>query len=194
MIPYLAPDHVIEYFSDLGKTSGLNLVAHIYPAWTKANYSSKLLGELSKLEWVTTIKLGTREMSQYARDIKSIRENGEGVTILTCHDEYLLASMVQGVDGALVGFASFIPDKIAELYDCVKKGDLKGAQRIQEWILPLKEAVYASGEPSGEAHARMKTAMFLSGRLKCDAVRRPTKKPEGSAYQKIKSAVQGAGF
>jgi dihydrodipicolinate synthase/N-acetylneuraminate lyase len=40
----------------------------------------------------------------------------------------------------------------------------------------------------------MKTAMFLSGRLKCDAVRRPTKKPEGSAYQKIKSAVQGAGF
>ena len=109
-------DHVIEYFSELGKTSGLNLVAHIYPAWTKANYSSSLLGEISKLEWVSTIKLGTREMSQYARDIKAIRENGEGVTILTCHDEYLLASMVQGVDGALVGFASFIPDKIVELY------------------------------------------------------------------------------
>jgi 4-hydroxy-tetrahydrodipicolinate synthase len=133
-------------------------------------------------------------MSQYARDIKAIRENGKGVTILTCHDEYLLASMVQGVDGALVGFASFIPDKITALYDCVKAGDLKGAQEIQEWILPLKEAVYASGEPSGEAHARMKTAMFLSGRLKSDAVRRPIRKPEGVAYQKIESAVRGAGF
>ena len=187
-------DHAVEYFTELGETSGLNLVAHIYPAWTKANYSSGLLGELSKLEWVTTIKLGTREMSQYARDIKAIRENGEGVTILTCHDEYLLASMVQGVDGALVGFASFIPDKITELYECVKAGDLKGAQAIQEWILPLKEAVYASGEPSGEAHARMKTAMYLSGRLKYDAVRKPIKKPEGAAYQKIQSAVKGAGF
>ncbi len=42
-------DHTIGYFSELGETSGLNLVAHIYPAWTKANYSSGLLGELSKL-------------------------------------------------------------------------------------------------------------------------------------------------
>jgi dihydrodipicolinate synthase/N-acetylneuraminate lyase len=40
----------------------------------------------------------------------------------------------------------------------------------------------------------MKTAMYLSGRLKCDAVRKPIKKPEGAAYQKIQSAVKGAGF
>jgi hypothetical protein len=40
----------------------------------------------------------------------------------------------------------------------------------------------------------MKTAMYLSSRLKCDAVRRPIKKPEGAAYQKIQSAVIGAGF
>ena len=36
----------------------------------------------------------------------------------------------------------------------------------------------------------MKTAMYLSGRLKCDAVRKPIKKPSGEAYQKIQSAVK----
>ena len=46
-------------------------------------------------------------MNKYARDLKAIREADASKAILTCHDEYLLASMVQGVDGALVGFASF---------------------------------------------------------------------------------------
>ena len=55
------------------------------------------------------MKLGTREMNKYARDVRTIRQVSPEVTVLTCHDEYLLASMVQGVDGALVGFASFIP-------------------------------------------------------------------------------------
>jgi 4-hydroxy-tetrahydrodipicolinate synthase len=35
--------------------------------------------------------------------------------LLTCHDEYLLASMVQGIDGALLGFASLVPGLIHEL-------------------------------------------------------------------------------
>ena len=65
------------------------------------------------------------------REILKLLEKMEGVTILTCHDEYLLASMVQGVDGALVGFASFIPDKIAKLYECVKAGDLKELKQFR---------------------------------------------------------------
>ena len=44
--------------------------------------------------------------------------------VLTCHDEYLLASMVQGVDGGLLGFASFIPELILELVNAVQAGDL----------------------------------------------------------------------
>jgi dihydrodipicolinate synthase/N-acetylneuraminate lyase len=102
-------------------------------------------------------------MSKYARDLKAIREADATKAILTCHDEYLLASMVQGVDGALVGFASFIPQLIIDLYAAVKKGDLHEAMRIQGIITPLKEAVYGGGEPTGEAHARMKTAMKCAG-------------------------------
>ncbi len=185
-------DHVIEYFYELGKATGMNLVVHVYPAWTKANYNSDLLAELAKNEWVTTFKVGTREMSQYARDIKSIRNSSKEVSILTCHDEYLLASMVQGVDGALVGFASFIPDMVVDLFESVNKGDLFKAQNIQDEIQPLKEAVYSSGEPSGEAHARMKTAMYLSGRLKSDTVRKPIKKPDGNAYEIIKNAINNS--
>ena len=188
------PQHVIDYFTALGEASDLNLVVHVYPAWTKASYSSELLGELGRIPWVTCFKVGTREMSQYARDIASIRENAPDTTILTCHDEYLLASMVQGVDGALVGFASFIPDLIVALYEAVKAGDLRRAQEIQARILPLKEVVYSSGEPSGEAHARMKTAMVLAGRFKSAVVRPPSEVAKGRTYEAIKSAVEESGL
>ena len=52
-----SPDHVIEYFSDLGKTSGLNLVAHIYPAWTKANYNSNEIYKIYKKQELFLVKM-----------------------------------------------------------------------------------------------------------------------------------------
>ena len=116
-------------------------------------------------------------MNKYARDIQAIREADASKAILTCHDEYLLASMVQGVDGALVGFATFIPQLIIDLWNAVKAGDLKKAQAVQAVITPLKDAVYGGGEPTGEAHARMKGGMYLAGVLDAPTVRPPTEAP-----------------
>ena len=64
-------------------------------------------------------------MNKYARDIKAIRAVAPEKALLTCHDEYLLASMVQGIDGALVGFASLVPGLINDLLEAVKAGDLQ---------------------------------------------------------------------
>ena len=188
----MQPEHVIEHFSVIGRAVDINLVVHVYPAWTRATYSSELLASLVKIPQVTTVKIGTREMSKYDRDLAAMRAANPKCTILTCHDEYLLASMVQGVDGALVGFASFLPDWIVSLYDAVSQGDLKRAQSIQRRINPLKEVVYASGEPSSEAHARMKTAMMLAGRLKSDYTRPPVRPTTGAFRERIRQAVEAA--
>ena len=66
---------------------------------------------------------------------------------------------------------------------------LKRAQEIQRKINRLKEVVYASGEPSGEAHARMKTAMMLAGRFRSNLTRPPIKAPAGAMLEKIRQAV-----
>jgi len=190
----MKPEHVVEHFSEIGKHSGLDLVVHIYPSWTRAAYSCELLAELARLPWVKVFKIGTRDMNKYVMDLQAIREAAPEKTILTCHDEYLLASMVQGVDGALVGFASFIPDRIVALWRAVQAGDLKRAMQLQFEINPLKQVVYGFGEPTGEAHARMKTAMALAGILKSPVVRRPTNLPTGTDLAKIRDAVRNAGL
>ncbi len=186
--------HVIEYFEAIGKASGLPLVVHVYPAWTKASFPSALLAELAQLDCVHAFKIGTREMNKYARDLKAIRAVAPNKALLTCHDEYLLASMVQGIDGALVGFASLIPGLIMDLLDAVHAGDLTEAMRIQSLIDPLKQAVYGDGEPTGEAHACMKAAMAAAGIFDRATVRPPTVAPSPEELVRIDAAVERAGL
>jgi len=189
------PGHALEYFQAIHEAApDLDLVCHVYPAWTRASYSSKLLGDLARLPYVQAFKVGQRDMNKYARDIQSLRDADASKAILTCHDEYLLASMVQGVDGALVGFATFIPQLIIDLWDAVKAGDLKRAQQVQALITPLKDAVYGGGEPTGEAHARMKAGMYLAGVLESATVRPPTEAPNDADMQALRAALTGAGL
>jgi 4-hydroxy-tetrahydrodipicolinate synthase len=186
--------HVLDYFKAVGEASGLPLIVHVYPAWTKASFSSELLAELAQLPWVKAFKIGTREMNKYQRDLQAIRAVAPNKALLTCHDEYLLASMVQGIDGALVGFASVIPGLIHDLLQAVKTGDLKRAIAIQARIDPLKDAVYGGGEPTGEAHANMKAAMVAAGIFKNGIMRPPTIAPNRNELAQIEAAVAAAGL
>ena len=189
----LRPKHVLEYFEAIADV-GLDLVAHVYPAWTRASYSSATLADLARLPYVQAFKVGQRDMNKYAADIKAIRDSDASKAILTCHDEYLLASMVQGVDGALVGFATFIPKLISDLWNAVTVGDLKQAIAIQALITPLKDAVYGGGEPTGEAHARMKAGMYLAGVIDDPTVRPPTEAPTDTEMTQLRAALAGAGL
>jgi 4-hydroxy-tetrahydrodipicolinate synthase len=188
------PEHCLDYFNAIGDATGLPLIVHIYPAWTRGSYSSALLAQLARLPHVAAFKMGEREMNKYARDIKEIREADATKALLTCHDEYLLASMVQGIDGALVGFASLVPGLIHDLLLAVKAGNLAEAMRVQSLITPLKDAVYGGGEPTGEAHGRMKAAMAMAGILRDGAVRPPTHAPNARELDAIRSALLHAGL
>jgi len=102
--------------------------------------------------------------------------------------------MVQGVDGALVGFASFIPEMITELWRLVGEDRLSEAMALQLRINPLKDAVYGSGEPTGDAHARMKTAMVMSGRMRSATVQPPISLPGPAEVERIRGALDAAGL
>jgi 4-hydroxy-tetrahydrodipicolinate synthase len=188
------PEHCIDYFNAIGEAVRLPLIVHIYPAWTRGSYATPLLADLARLPHVAAFKMGEREMNKYARDIAAIRAANPRKALLTCHDEYLLASMVQGIDGALVGFASLVPGLIHQLLTAVKAGDLNEAMRVQGLITPLKDAVYGAGEPTGEAHGRMKAAMALAGIIREPIVRPPTHAPSADELEAIRRALAHAGL
>ena len=131
------------------------------------------LVELAKIPNVVAIKDGTRDMAKYERNIRHLRANEPEVAILTCHDEYLLTTLVQGIDGALVGFAGCVPELISSLVQTALADRLTEAREISDSVYVLKQAVYRMGEPSADAHQRMKTAVWLMGQISPPVVRPP---------------------
>ncbi|WP_142333058.1 dihydrodipicolinate synthase family protein, partial [Bacillus sp. AFS073361] len=121
----MQPESTVEFFKDVAAEINIGIVVHQYPTWTKSSYTTSQLLEMTEIPNVVAVKVGQRDMAQYEVDIRVLKKNAPDVALLTCHDEYLLPTLVQGIDGALVGFGCFVPDLIAELVKHVKNQDLK---------------------------------------------------------------------
>ena len=76
--------------------------------------------------------MGTRDMSRWLYDYQELKKVNADVPIITCHDEFLLPSLLEAADGALVGFAGFVPGLIVELVQRALDGDLAGAKEVQK--------------------------------------------------------------
>jgi 4-hydroxy-tetrahydrodipicolinate synthase len=149
--------------------------------------------EIVKIPQVVSIKMGTRDMARAHYDYTRLKEAAPDVSIITCHDEFLLASLLEGADGALVGFAGYAPGLICELVGQALKGDLSGARAIRDKVDTLARAIYQFGEPSAEAHQRMKMAAYLTGKLDSPLVRPPLRPLPDSTVESMKAALTAAG-
>jgi 4-hydroxy-tetrahydrodipicolinate synthase len=185
---------VLGFFCDVADGADIDIIVHQYPAWTKAGYTLKEMLELVKLPRVVSIKMGTRDMARWGYDYRQLKQAAPRVSVISCHDEYLLATLLDGCDGALVGFAGFVPVLIVQLVSTALAGDLPGAYAAQQKIRPLAQIVYRFGEPSGDAHQRMKCAMWLLGQFPSMRMRRPLRPLPPAEIERIRRELVEAGF
>jgi 4-hydroxy-tetrahydrodipicolinate synthase len=132
-------------------------------------------------------------MARLGFDYEKLKEAAPHVSIISCHDEYLLASILEGADGALVGFAGYAPDLIIELVEAAVEGDLERARAAQRKVKELARIIYQFGEPSSNAHHRMKTALWLQGRLSSHVARPPLRPLPPEAIEAIRGDLLRAG-
>ena len=169
----MKPEAPLRLFQRVAEAIEIGIVIHLYPFATKAFYPVDTIIAMAAIENVKALKIGTRQMALYERDVRLLRREAPELSILTCHDEYLLSSMYVGVDGALIGFAGCIPELIVEAWKAVKANDFPETRRLQEMIFPMAETIYGIGQPSGEAHARMKEALAQRGIFSSSLMREP---------------------
>ena len=184
----------IGFFQDVAEGANIPIIVHQYPAWTKASYSLAEMLEFVKIPQVACIKMGTRDMARWRWDYEQLKEAAPHVPILTCHDEYLLASLLEGCDGALIGFAGFVPELMVEVVRCALSGDLIGARKARKLVDPLSRIVYNFGEPSGDAHQRMKCARWLMGKFPSMTMRRPLRPLPETEIAKIRRNLEIIGY
>jgi 4-hydroxy-tetrahydrodipicolinate synthase len=184
----------LGFFEDVASGADIDIVVHQYPAWTKACYSLSEMLEMVKMPRVVCIKMGTRDMARWGYDYRKLKAAAPHVSVVSCHDEYLLATLLDGCDGALVGFAGFVPALIVKLVETALAGDLAGAYAAQEQIRPLAQIVYRFGEPSSDAHQRMKCAMTLLGKFPSMRMRRPIRPLLPAEVARIRRELVEGGF
>lgn len=184
----------IGFFQDVAEGADMPIIVHQYPAWTKASYSLTEMLELVKIPQVVCIKMGTRDMARWRWDYEQLKEAAPHIPILTCHDEYLLASLLEGCDGALIGFAGFVPELMVQVVHCALNGDLIGARKARQLVDPLSRIVYDFGEPSGDAHQRMKCARWLMGKFPSMTMRRPLRPLPDAEIAKIRRNLETIGY
>jgi 4-hydroxy-tetrahydrodipicolinate synthase len=184
----------VGFVRDVAEAVEIPIILHQYPAWTKACYSLAEMLQIVKVPRVVAIKMGTRDMARWGHDYRVLKAEAPAVAVLSCHDEYLLATLLEGADGALVGFAGLVPELIVELAASALRGDLAAAQGAQEKVRPLARIVYRFGEPSGEAHQRMKCARWLMGKFPSPQVRRPLRPLPEAEVDRVRRELNEAGF
>ena len=128
-------------------------------------------------------------MSRWLYDYENLKEVKPELAIVTCHDEFLLTTLLEAADGALVGFAGFAPKLIVELVHAALDGDFVRAKQAQKHVASLAQLIYNFGEPGCGADQRMKVARWLMGRFPSPHFRRPVPPLSNTEIDRIRTAL-----
>jgi 4-hydroxy-tetrahydrodipicolinate synthase len=163
----------VGFVEDVARAGGVPIILHQYPAWTHAGYTLDEMKQIVQIPGVVCIKMGTRDMARWLWDYEQLKAVNPNVPIVTCHDEFLLPTLLEAADGALIGFAGFAPELMIDVVHAALDGDLPRARRAQQMVAPLARLIYNFGEPGCSAHQRMKAARWLLGKFASPHMRRP---------------------
>lgn len=184
----------VGFIADVAEGADIDIVIHQYPAWTKAGYSLKEMLEMVKIPRVKCIKMGTRDMARWLWDYEQLKAARPELSIITCHDEYLLPTLLEAGDGALIGFAGFAPQLMIDLVHACLAGDLPRAKKAQQTVAPLARLIYNFGEPGCGAHQRMKVAKWLLGQFPSPVFRRPVRPLPETEVQRLRVGLRAIGM
>ncbi len=184
----------VGFIQDVAEGADIRIVVHQYPAWTKAGYTLDEMREMVTIPQVDCIKMGTRDMARWLYDYEQLKAVNPNVAIITCHDEYLLPTLLEAGDGALIGFAGFAPELMVKLVHACLDGDLAAAKDAQETVAPLARLIYSFGEPGCGAHQRMKVARWLMGKFSSPVFRRPIRPLAEGAIDALRKGLRTIGL
>lgn len=188
------PAEAVGFVTDVAEEADVQVCLHQYPAWTKASYTLEEMLAIVASPNVVCIKMGTRDMARWLWDYEQLKAARPDLSIITCHDEYLMPTLLEAGDGALIGFAGFAPELMVHLVEACLDGDLVGAKDAQRTAAPLARLIYAFGEPGGSAHQRMKVARWLLGTLSSPVFRRPVCPLAETEVEAIRTGLRTVGL
>ncbi|MBD3949998.1 dihydrodipicolinate synthase family protein [Tuanshanicoccus lijuaniae] len=189
------PESAFRFYKDVADATDLDMIIHLYPQRTKAFLPVDLLIKMCKeIPQIKAIKQGTRNSPVYEHDVRLMHKVIPHVKLLTCYDEAIASSIIPGMDGAVLGFAGVVPEIITGLFKTYYDRDFTGFMKYYEQVAPIMNAIYESGQPSGEAHARLKAALVERGAFSSPLMKLPIIPISEEEAANVKKGIEETGL
>ncbi len=127
-------NHIFNYYKDI--TDACNLPMIIYNVPLTGLMGFDFIKRLSTIENVKGIKY----TAYTHQDIYKCKELKDDFMVYSGADEMAVSGIINEADGIIGSFYTMLPDLYVKLFNCVKEGNLKDAQRLQKIGVALIEA------------------------------------------------------
>lgn len=154
---YPLPDEAVRrLYEGLADRSPLPLLLYNIPVFTKVRIAPEVAAALAAHPNVIGMKDSSRDLEYQQQVIGACA--GDGFRVFTGTDTLLVASLVIGAAGAVVGSANLTPELPVGICQAFSSGDVEGARRLQEQLVRVVAACRRYPFPAG-----WKTALEIAG-------------------------------
>ncbi|MDD5585866.1 MAG: 4-hydroxy-tetrahydrodipicolinate synthase [Alphaproteobacteria bacterium] len=172
-----------QHYKAIHDSTGLPIIVYNIPGRSVVNMTPETMARLAQLPRIAGVKDATGDLS---RPVKTRKLCGPDFIQLSGNDETAIAFLAQGGTGCISVVSNIAPALCARMQDAWRKGDIAAAQKINEQLAPLVEALFVETSPSP-----VKFAASLLG--KCRNELRLPMVPVSKATEKlVREAMAGA--
>jgi 4-hydroxy-tetrahydrodipicolinate synthase len=156
--------------ADVGE---MPIVLFQYSANNPFYYRPEVLVKIcQEIPQVKAIKMATNiDVARYEEEVRAVRTVPRKVALLPANGLTFYYSFQLDPDGALSGSANFLPEHDVEMFEAVRRGDLRRAKELHDQVYPIFRLVYR--DPYVYLHIRYKYCAWLLDKISSPAVRSP---------------------
>lgn len=139
-----------QHFKAIHDASRLPIILYNVPSRTVVNISVATIARLAELPRIIGIKDATGEI---ARPVQTRLACGTNFRQLTGEDSNVLPFLVQGGHGCISVTSNIAPSLCSQLHKAWAKGDVATAQKINDVLTPLHDAMFCETSPGPVKYA-----------------------------------------
>jgi 4-hydroxy-tetrahydrodipicolinate synthase len=186
-------DSVYQWFEALG-AADVPLVVFQYPLSTGCSYPTAVLRDVVTLEHVVAVKNAVWSTEFYIEQLAAIRDHA--AVLAACDAPELLAMMMAGCDGLLLGASNVATASWAEFTAAILRSDYNAARELFVTILmPLLDAQFGLTRPRSTSFTALtKEALCQLGIFSSGAMRPPDITPDTADRAQVTRCLEAAGL
>ena len=168
-----------QHFKQIADASPVPVIIYNVPGRTGVNITADTTLQLAKeCPNIIGIKEASGNISQV---MQILRNKPEGFAVISGDDSLTYPMITLGASGVISVIANALPKDMSSMVRYAMKGDLKKALPLHYRMLPLMNAIFEEGNPSG-----IKALLEIKG-LIGNTLRMPLVKVSKALYNKLSS-------